>query len=233
MCFPGPGHPPGVLVSHDHWRAAPQSHRHSKSCFCFCILMTFYVSPRLNSKSCLQPASLRSPLMFSLVNYTSAFSEFKVLPSARHPGYLLMFFRVASRHPGWVIVAWGSCWRSPKWNIMQLSNAQSHWVKGLLADVSQPREKVAFVGESPELMTHRRSPQRAPPPLVLNVCGPHSGLMYLVITVHYHCGRASHSALCTVDPVTQRRSLQAVKRSRRWGLVGKKKRGGRFGRAVI
>lgn len=172
MCFPGPGHPPGVLVSHDHWRAAPQSHRHSKSCFCFCILMTFYVSTRLNSKSCLQPASLRSPLMFSLVNYTSAFSEFKVLPSAkkaRLSGYLLMLFRVASCHPGWVIAAWGSSWRSPKCNVMQLSNAQSHWVKGLLADVSQPKDKVTFVGESPQLMTHRRSPP-ASPPLLFWMC---------------------------------------------------------------
>lgn len=31
LCFPGAGHPPGVLVSHDHWRAAPQSHRNGKT----------------------------------------------------------------------------------------------------------------------------------------------------------------------------------------------------------
>lgn len=31
MCFPGPRRPPSVLVSHDHWRAAPRSHRCSKT----------------------------------------------------------------------------------------------------------------------------------------------------------------------------------------------------------
>lgn len=170
MCFPGPGHPPGVLVSHDHWWAAPQSHHHRKSCFCFCILMPFYVSTCPNSKSCRQPASLRSPLMFSLVNYTSAFSEFKVLPSARRSGYLLMFFRVASCHLGWVIVAWGSCWHSPKCNIMQLSNAQSRWLKGLLADVSQPIKSHLLV--SHPSWWHTEGPPRRgrPPPLLFWMC---------------------------------------------------------------
>lgn len=82
MCFPGPGHPPGILVGHDNWRAAPQSHYHGKACFC--ILMAFYISLFLNSKSCLQPVSLGSPFMFSLVNYTSAFlnSNSCLLPGA-------------------------------------------------------------------------------------------------------------------------------------------------------
>lgn len=39
----------------------------------------------------------------------------------------------------------------------------------------------------------------------------HSGLMYLVITGHYHCGRACHGALCSVDPLTQQMCLKAVK----------------------
>lgn len=38
--------------------------------------------------------------MFSLVNCTSAFSEFKVLPSARRSGYLLMFFPGSQLPPG-------------------------------------------------------------------------------------------------------------------------------------
>lgn len=43
--------------------------------------------------------------------------------------------------------------------------------------------------------------------------GPsHSGLMYLVITAHYHCGRACHGALCSADPSrTQQMCLKAVK----------------------
>lgn len=120
MFSAGPGHPPGVLASHDHGRAAPQSHRHGKSSFCsFCILMTFFfhMALPLNSKSRLQPASLRSPLMFfSLVNYASAFPQIQSLafcpPLWLSLMFCVFFFKfsppVAARHLGRPVVAPGS-----------------------------------------------------------------------------------------------------------------------------
>lgn len=106
MCSAGSGPPPGVLASHDHGGAAPQSRRHGESSFVFLHTDDFFLSfsfPFLHaapSEFKVSPsalASLRSPLMFfSLVNYASAFPKFSLslCPSLR---LSLMCFSLPSR----------------------------------------------------------------------------------------------------------------------------------------
>lgn len=114
----------------------------------------------LNSKSRLQPASFRSPLMFFLlVNCASAFLKFGVFPSAHRSGFLwcfvfifpfFFFLLVATCHTWWPIEA-------PKTWYLQLlqstlCNSQSlccpFEAEGLWADVSQPMYRVSFFSES-------------------------------------------------------------------------------------
>lgn len=200
MCFPDPGYPPGVLVSHDHWRAAPQSHRHGKGLtpvFAYWWLFTS-LSVYLNSKSCLQPACLRSPLMFSLVNYTSAFLNSKscLLPGSLR---LSLMFSVVNGCLTWVIVARRSRPYTLKCNIMQLSflNMQSRWLKGLqLMWVSSRLESLLLVNHQAvdiqKIPRHPRSScfESVWASLRTNVFGNYSPLSLWQSELHHslHCG---------------------------------------------
>lgn len=102
-------------------------------------------------------------------------------------------------------------------HVMQLNQTHCPFDWEIVTLVWVGLQRVALCNESPSCW----HPEEPPPPIHLHlhliplfwICVglSHSGLMYLVITGHYHCGRACHGALCSVDPLTQQMGLKAVK----------------------